>query len=302
MRHLSSLLLLFPLAANAQIRYRPDPMPPKTIEWSVAGGRMLPRGGSGLRPGSITQADSLGLAPLGRVGDSVTVYLFPDGEHMRGLVHARITARRRFDPPLSWRAACDEVAHPGWVFDLAPKASASYAVAVPGFLPMPVKNEPPPLARIGARPHFMVTADSTFARYLEVTQPASPRAVEVQREDFYSLRGDAGFSRLALIGVRGPDGHRYAAFSFWLHDDYRDHRPNTTGTWIVDGWGYPVARIAGNVDIYGTVDVEKDGIDEIVTSSGLIRWDGTQWRFPAVYSEEPCLAHKVFDPPKGRGN
>ena len=57
----------------------------------------------------------------------------------------------------------------------------------------------------------------------------------------------------------------------------------------------------GNVDIYGTVDANHDGIDEIVTSSGLIRWDGTQWRFPRVYSEEPCLAHKIYDPPPGRG-
>ena len=39
--------------------------------------------------------------------------------------------------------------------------------------------------------------------------------------------------------------------------------------------------------------------DEIVTSSGMIRWDGTHWRFPPVYSDEPCLFHKVMAPPKG---
>jgi hypothetical protein len=148
----------------------------------------------------------------------------------------------------------------------------------------------------------MAAADSAFARYLAVSQPDGPRAIEVQREDFYSPRGDAGFGKVALLGVRGPGGYRYAVFSYWLHDDYRDHRPNTTGTWVVNGWGYPVAKIPGNVDIYGTVDVERDGIDEIVTSSGLIRWNGSEWRFPTVYSEEPCLAHKIFDPPKGRGN
>lgn len=296
------LLLALPHVAAAQIRYRPDPQPPRTADWAVAGGRMLPRGGgSALRAGSVSQSDSLGLAPLGAVGDSVTIYLFPDGQNLRGLVHSRITARRRFDPPLAWRSACDEVAHPGWIFDLAPKPFASYAVALPGFLPLPSRAEPPPLARIGARPHFLAAADSAFARYLDVDRPSSPRAIEVQREDFYSAHGDAGFSRIPMVGVRGPGGYRYAVFSYWLHDDYRDHRPNTTGTWIVDAWGYPVATIPGNVDVYGTVDADHDGIDEIVTSSGLIRWDGTRWHFPTVYTEEPCLAHTVFGPPRGGG-
>ena len=296
------LLLTVPQVASAQIRFRPDPAPPRTVEWSVAGGRMMPRGGgSALRPGSVSQPDSLGIAPIGGVGDSVTVYLFRDGEHLSGLVHSRITARRRFDPPVAWRAACDEVAHPGWLFDLAPKPFASYAVALPGFLPLPVNTAAPPLARIGARPYFMATADSAFQRYLEVARPTSPRAVEGQREAFFSARGDAGFGKMTLIGVRGPGGYRYAALSYWLHDDYRDRRPNTTGTWIVNSWGYPVAKMDGNVDIYGTVDANHDGIDEIVTSSGLIRWDGAQWRFPKVYNEEPCLAHKIYDPPPGRG-
>ena len=147
----------------------------------------------------------------------------------------------------------------------------------------------------------MATADSAFQRYLDVARPDSPRAVEGQRRDFYSQHGDAGFNRLALTGVRGPGGYRYAVLSFWLHDDYRDRRPNTTGTWIVNSWGYPIAKIASNVDVYGTVDADGDGIDEVVTSSGLIRWDGTQWQFPTVYTEEPCLAHRIFDPPAGRG-
>ncbi len=297
------LLLVVPCGAQAQIRFRPDPTPPRTVEWSLAGGRMMPRGGgSALRPGSISQADSLGTAPLGKAGDSVTVYLFRDGEHLSGLVHSRITSRRRFDPPASWRYACDEVAHSGWLFELAPKPFASYAVALPGFLPLPTKAAPPPLALTGVRPYFMATADSAFQRYLDVARPGSARAVEGQREAFYSQRGDAGFAKLTMVGVRGPGGYRYAAISYWLHDDYRDRRPNTTGTWIINSWGYPVAKIAGNVDIYGTVDANHDGIDEIVTSSGLIRWDGTQWRFPKVYSEEPCLAHKIFDPPSGRSN
>jgi len=88
--------------------------------------------------------------------------------------------------------------------------------------------------------------------------------------------------------------------SYWLHRRYRDRRP-TDRHLDRHSWGYRWRDGRRNVDIYGTVDANHDGIDEIVTSSGLIRWDGAQWRFPKVYSEEPCLAHKIYDPPPGRG-
>jgi hypothetical protein len=70
---------------------------------------------------------------------------------------------------------------------------------------------------------------------------------------------------LARFHVRGPDGHNLAVFSFWLRDDYQDGTPNTTGTWLVNGWGFPVVTMRGNVDLYGTVDSNGDGIDEVVT-------------------------------------
>ena len=53
---------------------------------------------------------------------------------------ARVTGRRRFDPPLSWRAACDDVAHPGWLYELDAPPTSSFAVVLPGALGMPVRR------------------------------------------------------------------------------------------------------------------------------------------------------------------
>ena len=84
-----------------------------------------------------------------------------------------------------------------------------------------------------------------------------------------------------------------------MHDDQRDGSPNSTATWIIDGWGNPVARFNGNVDIYGTSDGNGDGIDEVITSNGLIRWNGMAWTMPTVYVEEPCMLRRVTSPPPG---
>lgn len=284
-----------PLAA--QVRYEPDPRPPRTADWDIAGAQV--RQLSTPRRPVAAQFDSLGAMPLGEAGDTVTLLLFDDGATLTRARTATILERQRFRPPRSWRAACDDKAHPGWMFTLDAPATAAFAVVIPGAHGMPLRRTPPPLAKVGVAVAYRAWADSAYARYRASVKPKTERADAFLWYSFYSDSLDAGLGRKELLGVRGPDGYELAVFSAWLRDDYADGTPNTTGTWIVNGWGWPVARAPGNVDIYGTVDANGDGIDEIVTSSGLIRWDGTQWRFPPVYSDEPCLAHQVMAPPPG---
>ena len=278
-----------PAALAAQVRVLPDPMPSKIADANYAAGRLM-------KSGVASQFDSLGVTPMARVGDSVTVYLFPDGNNMGRTVHARITRRQRFLPPPSWRAACDEVAHPGWFYGLKPASRALFGVIVPGVFPHPVIRPLPVAARDGAFQFFHVVGDSSWQRYLGFRKPPTDRASEYMSRDFWGPNNDARWSQLKMFGVRGPGGRNYVAVSFALRDDYPE-TPNTARTWIIDAWGYPVATAIGQIDIYGTVD--QGGIDAVVTSSGLIRWDGTQWLIPPVYSEEPCLYHRTMPLPVG---
>ena len=295
-----AVALALPAALQAQVRYLADPQPARSLDWLIAGGQVKQRPAAAPRRPIVSQFDTIGMMPMGVVGDTVTLFMFPDGANLSLTRHATIRARRRFDPPESWRKACDDVAHRGWMFELDAPATSSFAVVVPGRLPMPQRRPAPPLAQKAALKYFLPFADEAFARYTAVVAPKTERAADYLRSDFYQQSNDGGWTRKQMIGVRGPGGYNYGVVSFWLRDDYPYGRgTNTTGTWIVNAWGYPVAKAPGNVDIYGTVDADGDGVEEVVTSSGMIRWDGAQWRIPPVYSDEPCLARKIMSPPPG---
>lgn len=295
----AAVALLAPSLVAAQARIRPDPAPPRTPAWTIAGAQVKQRPVASPRRPVASQFDSAGLSPLGERGDTVTLYLFPDGQNLGLVRHARIVQRQRFLPPASWRLACDDVAHPGWFFTLDAPATSHFSVVVPGRHPMPERRDPPPSVAAGGRAPFLAFADSAWQRYRARMQPDTEREYAFLWYAFHTEAQDAGWERMTRLGVRGPNGHHYAVFSFWLRDDSRDGTPNTTGTWIVDAWGRPVATAPGNVDIYGTVDADGDGVDDVVTSSGLIRWNGAEWVFPPVYSDEPCLARRVMAPPPG---
>ena len=288
-----------PRAGSPAIRLRPDPRPGPHPEQRAQGAQLFQRSRANARRPVASQFDSLGIMPMADVGDSVTLLYFDNGATLGRVRSARVTARRRFDPPLSWRAACDELAHPGWLYDLDAPATSSFAVVLPGVLGTPVRRDPPPLARSGSKVPFLAAADSAWQRYLAATKPKTERAYAFLWYSFHTDSLDSGHGTRTLLGVRGPGGHNLAVFSYWLRDDYNDGTPNTTGTWLVDGWVFPVAKMSGNVDIYGTVDSDGDGIDEVVTSAGTIRWNGSRWLMPTVYSDEPCLARKVMSPPTG---
>lgn len=298
-RTLALMLALAPATAASQARYMPDPIPGERDASGVAGGQVKQLPAARPRRPMASQFDAQGTAPMGVTGDTVTIFYFADGANLSRARQARITSRQRFLPPNSWTGACDNLAHPGWVFGLDAPATSNFAVVVPGRHSMPQQRPVPPLARIGGHRYFMAWADSVWARYEGIVKPSTERARLSLWFSFYGDTRDAGWNKLKLYGVRGPNSHNYAVFSVWMRDDQRDGSPNSTATWIIDGWGSPVARFNGNVDIYGTSDGNGDGIDEVITSNGLIRWDGQQWRMPEVYVEEPCMLRRVTSPPPG---
>jgi hypothetical protein len=298
-RTLAFLLALFPVAASAQARFQPDPMPGERDASLVSGGQVKQLPAASPRRPMASQFDAEGKVPMGVPGDTVTIFYFADGANLSRSRHARITSRQRFLPPNSWTGACDNLAHPGWVFGLDAPATSNFAVVVPGKHTMPATRPIPPLARIGGERYFRAWADSVWTRYEGIVKPSTERARLSLWFSVFGETRDAGWNKLKMFGVRGPNGHNLAVFSVWMRDDQRDGSPNSTATWLIDGWGIPVARFNGNVDIYGTSDSNGDGIDEVITSNGLIRWNGTQWTMPAVYVEEPCMLRRVTSPPPG---
>jgi hypothetical protein len=290
-RALRGMTVLVAIAApmSAQARIIADPKPAHSQESRYAGARLM-------RSGVASQFDTLGKEPIGHVGDSVTAYLFTYNDVLSRVVHARIASRERFLPPVSWRAACDDIAHPGWFYKLTPSSTALFAVVVPGSFDRPVNVLPSRTARNGAMQFFQAIVDTAWLAYVAYRKPATDRAQEYMRADFWGPIGDGRFGQMKMFGLKGPEGRTYTAFSFALRDD-RPDVPNTTRTMVVDAWGFPVATAIGVLDLYGTV---KDGdTDAILTSSGLIRWDGKQWQIPPVYSEEPCLYHRTMPLPPG---
>ncbi len=264
----------------------------------AVGGAQIMQSRAAKRP-RAAQFDTAGVHPLGAVGDTVTLLYFPDGANLSRIRHGTITRRQRFLRPTAWRSACDNLAYNGWLYDINAPASSAFTVVVPGRFDMPVRRPVPPLAGAGAAVFYKAYADSVWARYEAKYSPMTDRERSTLYYNLYTDSLDAGWHRVRSWGVRGPRGYNYAVFSVWMRDDQTDGSANSTSTWMVNAWGYPVARAPGNVDIYGVVDSDGDGIDEVVTSAGLIRWDGTTWQFPAVYRDEPCMLHRVMAAPPG---
>ena len=62
------------------------------------------------------------------------------------------------------------------------------------------------------------------------------------------------------------------------------------GIQLIGGWGL----------LLGPLVVRLAGTDEAALNVGTPElWDGTRWRIPPVYSDEPCLARKIMAPPAG---
>lgn len=282
-------LLLLPAALSAQALPLADRSPLRP--GVPAAGRVTPAPGG--RQATYSQFDTLGVAPLGGEGDSVTIYLFTDGQHLDRVVPARIISRHRLVQPAAWVDRCDAVAHPGWSYRLDPAPSAPYGVILPGVLPLPRVAAAQPQAGEGARLGFERFAERVWQAYRASMAPTSERAEATLWWNFHGDAGDAGWDRIRPVAVRLPGNRVGAAFSFWMRDDRLDPADNTTGTWIVDGWGFPIAVARGNLDLYGTVDVTHDGVDAIATAAGLIQFRNGAWQFPPTYSEEPCLARRM---------
>jgi hypothetical protein len=302
MRTLLAIALCCSAAPTVALAQDGDSRPGQSSMGATGGAQLMQRARAQARRPLASQFDSLGVAPLGAVGDQVTIYYFPDGANLAQRRHARISRRQRLIPPNSWRLACDDLAHPGWLFSLDAPATSAFGIVVPGRRELPLRRDPPPASRAGAAVAFGRWADSTWQDWLGSMPPKTERQTAYLRNLFFGDAEDAGWHRVPLFGVKGPGGRRLAAFSVWLYDDRDDGSHNTTGTWLIDGWGNVVARAPGKVDIYGVSDPDGDGIDDVITSRGVIHWDGSAWQFPVIYSEEPCLMHRVMSPPPGRRN
>ncbi len=77
--------------------------------------------------------------------------------------------------------------------------------------------------------------------------------------------------------------------AYALDDDPSDHGQTTRRTVLLSPMGTVVAEAPVAYHILTVVDLDGDGVDEILTPEGAIHWTGRQWVFPPRRVEDSCL-------------
>ncbi len=229
-----------------------------------------------------TQFDTAGF-PMANLGDTV----FARSLGKPATVPLVVVARSRYRV-VEELASCggDGVTYPGWAYALAPMtpgaASLKSGIVTPWRLPERTSATFTPaqrgaLARI-VRPIVSAAASKAAAAFGgNGYGTAAQIRLNVSGADGL---GTFGGSNSPIYSLRGPGGVALAFFSVSLNDDPSDHGQTTQFSMLASLQGTILVRSADTYTVYGISDVDGDGIDEIVTETGIIRWDGHRWKLP----------------------
>ena len=222
------------------------------------------------------------LAPFAAVGDTLT--LFVAGK-ANAPIRARVLARGRVDADDSgcgmaieqtgWVYLTDapvrafgEDTRPGETFVLAPsvRLAPSSAPAAPAAV------------RQAFRATYMADLEQAYQRGSKKLSKASEKA-ELRRWIF-GEDGKGKLDGLTFIPFRGPSGPMYFVFVYF-NDDLSDHGMGTRHSYLLDSAGKVVERRAEGFGIADVGDLNGDGIDELLTETGTIHWNGQRWVYPS---------------------
>jgi hypothetical protein len=223
------------------------------------------------------QADCTHEAPIAAIGDTMWVIGVESGESFG----VPVAARRRVRPDNSVEGAY--INKTGWAYLLELDAATAMATASGWFTVLSTrfpaqKIVPAPEAVMeGLRPVYQQELEEAVQRVAK--QYSRQMDISSIRASMYGedSLGALGYARSATL--RGPEGPVHL-ISASLRDDISDHGLDTYVTYIVDAQGKVLRRVEGHYTPLAAGDVDGDGIDELVTGSGIIRWDGHAWQFP----------------------
>lgn len=258
------------------------------------------------------QGELMGLAfaedtsgtPLASVGDTVIAFALPyrargeprmvDAPNMAPMT---VVARRRLAVPPGQGASCGLMpSYPGWYYALSGDLSpldlpddeewmpTIYAVRAPFSWQEPVEA-PEAAAAVYRERHV------EFARRIAEERVRAYRggySPELIRNWIMGEDGRAGADNLEFLSLRGPKGEMLAATSFRLNDDPSDHGEETQRTIIIDTDGNVIFSFPWELRIITAIDLDGDGVDEVLTTAGTIYWDGERWSGPEVLEPVWC--------------
>jgi hypothetical protein len=238
-----------------------------------------------------TQFDTAGF-PMAHVGDTV----FARGLDKPVTVPLVVLARSRYTVAKDFESCGGEgVSYPGWAYALAPVKPGAAALTTGIVTPWRLPEHTPAtvtaaqrvaLARI-VRPIVSSAANKAAEEFAghESYGTAAEIRMKIRGPDGVGTFGD---SYSPIYSLRGPGGVALAFFSVSLNDDPSDHGQNTKFSMLASLQGTILARSADTYTVYGIADIDGDGIDEIVTDAGIIRWDGHSWKLPQQRRSASC--------------
>lgn len=223
------------------------------------------------------QADCTHEAPFAAAGDTLWLIGIASGE----VYGAPVTARRRIRPDMSLEGA--DINETGWAHLLGLDAASAKAVESGWFVVVPVRfptqeiTPTPDVTINGLRPVYLKELEAAVQKvskqYSKFESAASIRSY------MYGEDGSGALSYANTATLRGPRGFVHL-ISVSLKDDFSDHGLDTYVTYIVDARGEAIQRIEGRYTPLAVGDLDGDGVDELLTLGGVVRWDGRAWRFP----------------------
>jgi hypothetical protein len=155
-------------------------------------------------------------------------------------------------------------------------------------LPVPMKPLPRASAsgavRTSFRPVFRAELDRAFAKRVAELREWERQGVPVAdpahvRQALYAASGHGSYEEVEFVHFPAQDGVRYWV-SLQLNDHPDSECPGSAYTFILDARGTVLEKMSGERVVLALVDVNDDGIAEIMTEGGLAHWNGREWLYP----------------------
>lgn len=230
----------------------------------------------------VFQQDTTLRRPMAGAGDSV---LIVDTE-TRVAMPARVIVRRqligRSDPYMCGNPPDLTEGLQGWGYALdrepalVPDEDGAYEQFRYVVLPRTARVATDTVVPAGIQRAMRDSLTAAARRSLAQMQRESPDFVRELRQLLFDERGRLrDGNRLSIRPIRTRAGVGYAA-SMRLNDDVGDKGYGTTWTLVVDAAGRRIGRL-DEVWVKLVVDVDGDGIDELLTDNALSFHDGRRW-------------------------
>ena len=136
----------------------------------------------------------------------------------------------------------------------------------------------PAAVRQGFRTTYVADLERVYQRGSKELRTASEKA-ELRRW-VYGEDGRGRLNDLSFVPFRGPSGPMYFVFVYF-NDDLEDRGGGTRHSYLLDSAGKVVERRTDGYSIKAAGDLNGDGIDELLTETGPIHWNGQRWVYPS---------------------